>query len=87
MAYLHALSAGPLGAATAFPHLTAQGVLGEAAVALEVVPAVEVRLTMGLRQLGLAMHARPGERWIAGGATDQVTWLGLGVAYRPQVTR
>jgi hypothetical protein len=87
LAYLHALSAGPLGAANAFPHLTAQGVLAEAVLALEVAPAVELRLTMGLRQMGLAMHARPGERWIAGGATDQVAWLGLGVAYRPQVAR
>jgi hypothetical protein len=41
---------------------------------------------MGLRQLGLAMHARPGDRWVAGGAVDQLSWLGLGMAYRPRVT-
>jgi hypothetical protein len=86
-AYLHALSVGPLGAENAFPHVTAQGLLAEAAVGYEVLPAVEVRVTMGLRQMGLAMHTRPGERWIAGGATDQVGWLGLGMAYRPRGAR
>ena len=85
VAYLHALSIGGLGEATAFPHLTAQGLHAEVAASLALSPTTEVRLAMGLRQLGLAMHARPGDRWVAGGAVDQVSWLGLGMAYRPRV--
>lgn len=81
-AYLHALSIGELAAAERFPHATADGLEVEGAVAFVFSPAVELRASAGLRRMGFAMHSEPGDRWVAGGAIDQTTWIGLSVAYR-----
>lgn len=87
VAYLHGLSVGPTDEAARFPRATADGLAAELGGAFTLIPAVELRLTLGLRRFGLAMHARPGDRWVAGGAIDQTAWVGLGVAYRPGVGR
>jgi hypothetical protein len=81
-AYLHALSIGALTSADRFPHATADGVEVEGAVAFVFTPAVELRASAGVRRIGFAMHSEPGDRWVAGGAIDQTTWVGLGLAYR-----
>jgi hypothetical protein len=81
-AYLHALSIGALAGADRFPHATADGVELEGTVAFVFTPAFELRASAGLRRMGFAMHSEPGDRWVAGGAIDQTTWVGLGVAYR-----
>jgi hypothetical protein len=81
-AYLRALSLGALASAERFPHATADGVEVEGAVAFVFTPAVELRASAGVRRIGFAMHSEPGDRWVAGGAIDQTTWVGLGLAYR-----
>jgi hypothetical protein len=81
-AYLRALSLGALAAAERFPHATADGVEVEGAVAFVFSPAVELRASAGLRRMGFAMHSEPGDHWVAGGAIDQTSWIGLSAAYR-----
>lgn len=80
--YLRALSIGGLGAANRFPHATAQGLEVEAVAVFVVMPTLELRVSFGVRRLGLDMNSVPGDRWVAGGAIDQSAWTGLGVAYR-----
>jgi hypothetical protein len=84
-AYLHGLSVGELGEAGRFPRATAAGAAVELGAAFTVARGIELRLSGGLRRFGLAMHARPGDALVAGGAVDQLTWAGLGLAYRPAV--
>jgi hypothetical protein len=86
-AYLHGLSVGELSDPSRFPRVTAGGGVFEVGAAAPIAAGLEVRLAVGLRRFGLAMHARPGDQLVAGGAVDQSTWLGLGLAYRPTVGR
>jgi len=60
------------------------GMSAEAGLAIAVVPEVEVRATVGVRRFGFDMNAAKDDALIAGGAIDQTTWAGLGLAYRPQ---
>ena len=82
-AYLHGLSAGRM-QADRFPRVTVAGMSAEAGLAIAVVPEVEVRATVGVRRFGFDMNAAKDDALIAGGAIDQTTWAGLGLAYRPQ---
>jgi hypothetical protein len=85
-AFLYGLSVGRMADPERFPRVTANGAAFEGGAAFAVARAVELRLTVGLRRFGLAMHSRPGDALVAGGAVDQVAWMGLGVAYRPGVS-
>jgi hypothetical protein len=87
VAYLYPLSTGSLGAAGRFPRVTANGATVEVGAAVGITRGLEVRLTLGLRRFGLAMHARPGDTLVAGGAVDELSWVGLGLAYRPELSR
>jgi hypothetical protein len=87
VAYLHALSAGRIGDATRFPRVAAQGAAVEVGAAVALLRGLELRMTLGLRRFGLAMHARPGDTLVAGGAVDEISWVGLGLAYRPGRSR
>jgi hypothetical protein len=81
-AYLHALSLGRLADTARFPHATASGLELEATAAFVLLPTLELRASLGLRRLGLAMNSVPGDRWVAGGAVDQSSWAGLSLAWR-----
>jgi hypothetical protein len=85
-AYLHGLSVGGLGATERFPRASAHGAAFELGAGLAVFRGLELRLAAGVRRFGLAMHSRPGDALVAGGAVDQLTWAGLGLAYRPAVS-
>ena len=84
VAYLHALSAGPLTGEGRFARATVRGMELEGALAYALVPEVEVRILGGLRRMGWDMNAVPGDVWVAGGAVDQTMWGGVGLAYRPK---
>ena len=80
--YLHVLSAGALTAADRFPRASAHGAEAALALGFEIAGAVELFASAGLRRFGIATNVVPGDAAIAGGAVDQTTWLGLGLAYR-----
>jgi hypothetical protein len=82
LAYLRALAIGTLSAADRFPHAAADGVELEGTVAFVFSPLFELRASAGLRRMGFAMHSQPGDHWVAGGAIDQTSWIGLSVAHR-----
>jgi hypothetical protein len=84
VAYLHALTAGPLTSEGRFARATVRGMELEGALAYGLVDEVEVRILGGLRRMGWDMNAVPGDAWVAGGAVDQSMWGGLGLAYRPK---
>jgi hypothetical protein len=84
VAYLHALTAGPLTDEGRFARATVRGMELEGALAYALVDEVEVRILGGLRRMGWDMNAVPGDAWVAGGAVDQSMWGGLGLAYRPK---
>ena len=84
VAYLHALSAGPLTGEGRFARATVRGMELEGALGYALVDEVEVRILGGLRRMGWDMNAVPGDAWVAGGAVDQTMWGGLGLAYRPK---
>ena len=76
MAYLHALTAGPLTGEGRFARATVRGMELEGALAYALVDEVEVRILGGLRRMGWDMNAVPGDAWVAGGAVDQTVWGG-----------
>jgi hypothetical protein len=84
VAYLHALSAGPLTGTGRFSRATVRGMELEGALGYALVQGIELRAVGGLRRLGWDMNAIPGDAWVAGGAVDQSVWGGIGLAYRPR---
>jgi hypothetical protein len=84
VAYLHALSAGPLTDEGRFARATVRGMELEGALGYALIDEVEVRILGGLRRMGWDMNAVPGDTWVAGGAVDQTMWGGVGLAYRPK---
>jgi hypothetical protein len=84
VAYLHALSAGPLTDEGRFTRAKVRGMELEGALTYSLVDEVEVRVLGGLRRMGWDMNAVPGDAWVAGGAVDQTMWGGFGLAYRPK---
>jgi hypothetical protein len=81
--YLHVLSAGPLTEGNRFSRATVSGVELEASIGFALMTGLEARASVGLRRFGFDMGSRPGDAWVAGGAVDQTTWAGIGLAYRP----
>jgi hypothetical protein len=85
--YLYVLSTGALSGADRFPRATATGVEAGLGLGFALTKELDLEVDAGLRRYGITTNVVPGDRSIAGGAVDQTTWLGLGLAYRPSYRR
>ena len=84
--YLDVLSAGAL-TSTTFPHSSANGVDVTLGAGYGIGKTFEVQAAAALRRYGFDMRSRPGDPFIAGGASDQYLSMVLGIAYRPSLGR
>lgn len=83
--YLHVLSAGPMTSEARFGRATVRGVDVGLGASFAFANSVEVHLSLGLRRYGFAMHSRPGDALVVGGAIDEYLSMGLGLTYRPSL--
>ena len=81
-AYLHMLSVGGLGDDDRFPRISSVGAEVGAMVGYAIDSDFEVRLSASLRHYAHNMHAKPGDRYIVGGAVDEHFGGGLLITYR-----
>jgi hypothetical protein len=84
--YLHVLSAGAL-TSTAFPRATVTGVDVSLGAGYGIGKTFEIQAAGALRRYGFDMRSRPGDAFIAGGASDQYLSMIIGLAYRPSLGR
>jgi hypothetical protein len=84
--YLHVLSAGSV-ADDRFPRATVRGVDLSVGAGYQVTGSLDIQLTTALRRYAFAMHARPTDAVIVGGASDQYLSMALGLTYRPSTER
>lgn len=84
--YLDVLSAGVL-TSTTFPQAHANGVDVTLGAGYGIGKTFEVQAAAALRRYGFDMRSRPGDPFIAGGASDQYLSMVLGIAYRPSLGR
>jgi len=70
-AYLHVLEAKGLGDEERFPRLQARGVEADLRVGYAVHRDLELSVGMDVRHYGHVLNPRPGDRLVAGGASDQ----------------
>ena len=84
--YLHVLSAGAL-TSTTFPHASANGLDVSLGAGYEIGKTFEVQASASLRRYGFDMRSRPGDAFVAGGASDQYLSMIVGIAYRPSLRR
>lgn len=67
----------------AFPHARAAGVDGELGAAFPVSRLLELHVALRYERYFFALHPRPGDPYVAGGALDQLFGLQLGAALAP----
>ena len=84
--YLHVLSAGAL-TSTAFPRATVNGVDVSLGAGYGIGKTFEIQAAGALRRYGFDMRSRPGDPFVAGGASDQYLSMIIGLAYRPSLGR
>jgi hypothetical protein len=78
-AYLFVMSSGQVGAR--FPRSSVGGVLAELGGALTFATSFEARVTLSYRRFFYAMHPRPGDAYVAGGALDEFSGALASLAY------
>jgi hypothetical protein len=84
--YLKVLSAGAL-TSTTFPHASANGLDAALGAGYEIGRTFELQASASLRRYGFDMRSQPGDRVVAGGASDQYLSMVFGIAYRPSLGR
>jgi hypothetical protein len=77
--YLQVLSTGDFGGL--FPHTSVGGVEGSLGVADQVSSAVEISLDLDYMRFFYNLQPVPGDKYVAGGALDEMATISLGVAY------